>query len=485
MMTISQRTKVLVLASMTLLLLFSLSLIAKNNLGTANFWFDESGQFWTSYGVASDAAPFTAKGDFSEVWQRNSYANLDPPSFTFLLRAWLSLSTDPFFLRLLPFTFFFFTLLLLGRCIFFLTQNIYLCLSLGFFPLALPHLLNWSIVLRSYSLWSLAFVWLLYQAFIFVSSTRPYSAQEKIITGLSLGLGLLTRYPIMIAYASVLLATLLTVRPKKINQPAPFLMSFLPFTVLLFFFLSAHFLNHDVSLTPQYTHSLHLSRLPLNELISTLITHFSDWPFLLCLIYLILFACFSQRLPSGPKKKIHSFLFYFILIHHLQLLLFSFLQLHPWSMRERFNLDLTYLALIAAAASLSVIYTLLPKLQGPSAKILSAILILIIFQHSKSYRYQAYSQAAEQIAAYFQTAPSAPLYVDNFLTPEVRFLFEHGHLKNHPELYPKRIIFLSDHPQDLRALAPATFLISKHSLKTFQQYLLIQHPLSDTFLGTL
>jgi hypothetical protein len=76
----------------------------KGNVSDADFWFDESGQYWISQGQYHFSPFGTPVQPFSIEHAANW--NLDPPGFSLLLRGWIHLfgdSTEA--LRLLPFVF--------------------------------------------------------------------------------------------------------------------------------------------------------------------------------------------------------------------------------------------------------------------------------------------------------------------------------------------------------------------------------------------
>lgn len=70
-------------------------------------WFDESGQFWISKGLHHYSDVYAASGSFWDMIESNRHYNLDPGGFSVLLYFWLLINDhSTFFLRLLPYLFF-------------------------------------------------------------------------------------------------------------------------------------------------------------------------------------------------------------------------------------------------------------------------------------------------------------------------------------------------------------------------------------------
>ena len=90
-------------------------LFARNNLDNQNFWFDESGQFWMAKGLAHYSLPNEPVGNVRQVLVQNALSNLDPGGFTIILHFWSMFSSQPIFLRLLPFIFFVLSMIMVSR----------------------------------------------------------------------------------------------------------------------------------------------------------------------------------------------------------------------------------------------------------------------------------------------------------------------------------------------------------------------------------
>ena len=95
-------------------LVFQYNLV-KNNLFNNFFWLDESGQIWMAQGQNHFSPQGSPTRGFQAIMENNSNYNLDPGGFTLLLRVWISMTGfETFTIRLLPYSFYLLTILILA-----------------------------------------------------------------------------------------------------------------------------------------------------------------------------------------------------------------------------------------------------------------------------------------------------------------------------------------------------------------------------------
>ena len=97
-----------ILTMMTLIVCVAvIAVFSYNALRNPWLWFDESGQFWISKGLNHYSEVYAASGGLSDVIENNRHYNLDPGGFSVLLYFWLLINdSSTLFLRLLPYLFF-------------------------------------------------------------------------------------------------------------------------------------------------------------------------------------------------------------------------------------------------------------------------------------------------------------------------------------------------------------------------------------------
>ena len=130
----------------------AMSITALANLGDANFWFDESGQFWMAKGLNHYSEPHAQEGGVDAVLSQNRTFNLDPGGFTVLLHCWVKLGSSPSWLRALPFAFFVLGAISLALTGWRLTQSPILAAGSALLVCFGGQLLYYAFELRAYSM---------------------------------------------------------------------------------------------------------------------------------------------------------------------------------------------------------------------------------------------------------------------------------------------------------------------------------------------
>ena len=127
--------------------------LGKNNLSNANFWFDESGQFWMAKGLNHYSPPLTPEEGLGSVFKQNSNYNLDPGGFTVILHYWSKISNSATWLRLLPYIFFVFSSVSLALLVYLWTKSFVLSLIfLNIINIYKGSLWHFGFELRSFSM---------------------------------------------------------------------------------------------------------------------------------------------------------------------------------------------------------------------------------------------------------------------------------------------------------------------------------------------
>jgi hypothetical protein len=89
--------------------------LVRNNLFNNFFWLDESGQIWMAQGQNHFSPQGSPTRGIQAIMENNSNYNLDPGGFTLLLRVWVSITGfETFMIRLLPYSFYLLTILILA-----------------------------------------------------------------------------------------------------------------------------------------------------------------------------------------------------------------------------------------------------------------------------------------------------------------------------------------------------------------------------------
>jgi hypothetical protein len=171
------------------------------NLADANFWFDESGQFWMAKGLNHFSPPLSAEGSLYQVMANNRQYNLDPGGFTLLLHYWSGFSCDPAWLRTLPFLFLILTFYFLLLTVYELSGAVLPALAAAaIIPWLFPMILGYGFELRPYSM---EVAGIFASLFLLVRTVHRPTRANLTVLGLVCSFFLTSRYSFIIDIAAV------------------------------------------------------------------------------------------------------------------------------------------------------------------------------------------------------------------------------------------------------------------------------------------
>lgn len=178
-------------------------MLAVDNLGYDDMWWDESAQFWVSQGLSGDAAPFTPSRNLREVVCMNTFENLDPGGFSILLHLWTRLGTGLVHLRSLPLAFFFVGMAALGCLGWRLTRSPLFAVAAAALPCLYPAARYFGLEIRAYSM-EMAGVALAALALVLVRE-RPSTGRAALL-GIVCAAFLSSRYSFVFVVAALAVA---------------------------------------------------------------------------------------------------------------------------------------------------------------------------------------------------------------------------------------------------------------------------------------
>lgn len=114
----------------TVLFVITLAYLFVGQMSYPALWYDESGQFYIAAGLNHYSATNSVWGGIHDIWVNNYSYNLDPGGFSVILRSWQSIATNEYWIRLLPFTFFFIYLFFLYKIVVRLTNNKFIAVAI-------------------------------------------------------------------------------------------------------------------------------------------------------------------------------------------------------------------------------------------------------------------------------------------------------------------------------------------------------------------
>lgn len=374
-------------------------------------WFDASGQFFTSLGISNYAEPFSAPGSLIDMWELNQTSNLDPGGFTFLLRYWSLISTHPFWLRILPFSFVIIASLLTFKTSYLFSKNYLLAFLGSSLIFADPQLFHWSFSLRAYAMEVLAIGYLSYLLFNLNNS-------RLIPKLLILGLLLTSRYSSLVFLPCWGLAHFFQNRKSAVKDLSKIILTIVPFLILAGIQLSSHLKGET-----NYINDSLFAGKDLMEILSLLKQNFLTVPFLLQITFWI------TAINHHKKHRELATLAIFSTSAYLLFISLSFLGLYPWLMTERFNIGLNALSIICFSYGINLFF---PRL---SYKTFIPVMALI-FSAIRLNHFTPFTNINSVLEEVIKS-PEKRVFLGKYSTPEARFAFEHGTYKSYKN-YPKQ-----------------------------------------------
>ncbi len=197
----------------SLLIGLPVALVVSRHLGSPNFWFDESGQFWLSLGLHQFTPPLAPEGGWGHIVEYGRVMNTDPGTFTALLRGWIHVfGPSPVALRSLPFLFFLLTPVVIVLSALRCGANPVFAALAGSIPLGFPMLLHYATEVRAYSMETCAVVFLFFLPCWLYGQRRGWIV---IMIGCSAALLVTSRYSAFLYGAAACIAALLPLRPVR------------------------------------------------------------------------------------------------------------------------------------------------------------------------------------------------------------------------------------------------------------------------------
>jgi hypothetical protein len=425
-----------------ILLTFTLFL---RNLNSPNLWFDESGQFWMAKGLNHFSEPYSAEGDFYALISNNNKHNMDPGGFTILLRFWTIVSSSVIWLRLLPFLFFLLTYFLFLYFVKKWSSNWVFAFGLSGLLLISPSVIQNSFELRPYSWSFFSILCCLY----FVDRLRTSeNKKDFLIAGIIMSILMWGRYNCIVQVAGaipVLFFIQLLYEKKNIRKVLLNISVFsIPVLISLIsiFFITMRY-QYSGRGTQEYVEWITISYNPGYLLTIPFLVSISP-----LLVYLLCYFYIKIYRPNYTTKSL-DVLFYFTITENALFILLSILGYYPYSFRHRWSVDLHVLSLLNFSSLICIIYITSKannKKQGVTYLFtyLMYTCISLIYVFSDKFNSMKYQEGE---STYEVLQEVVNLGVDNICipknySPNVRYLFEYGSLKNtKTDLYPSNIFY--------------------------------------------
>ena len=400
-----------------------LSVYAIYSISDPYLWYDEAGQFWISKGLNHYSTPFSREGGIMDVIINNRYYNLDPGGFSIILHYWTFISNNSIFLRLLPAIFF------MGCClsIFYLgykiTSNKIFSLILASIPFFEPHIFNFCVELRAYSMEMLGTI---LGAIMIIKYKSNFTYNKLLLLSLVLSFFCTSRYGFVIVAAVYSLRILFML--YKGNSINKFILKSLLFslpefiTIMFVYWGEMQFQNakaEPIGYSSYLNSSLRLFISPLSILF-----YINIW-----------IVIYKYR----KKKSIHEFYILSLLVSSLFFIL-SCLGVYPWDVNKTISVSLLLLI-----SCFIYFYQVISKLNIRHINIIMSLgYILMItvgitlgfFKRHNQFQFIYKEYVTLNITEY------NTIFVDTHINPTLRYLYEYGNLsdKNNIDGYPERFI---------------------------------------------
>lgn len=275
--------------------------------------------------------PLSQNSSFFDIWQANrTYGSIDPGFFTLILHYWSLISTKTLWLRLLPFSFFLGSLIILIKIATPVKGKLYY----GLFPLFLVFrdqlIMDHAYTIRPYAMEMMGTFFL----FSFLLNFKALWKKESIIYMLVLSFFLGSRYFFWINTVCAIFSFLWVER--NLNFKVMLKLFFVPFIVgiiLLAFTYSYQIKTLDL----RY---LNVNYDPMNP---WLLEVFKNINFRLFLSFPIYLLFFKKKHLNNKEKKILIFLF----LSFCSYVLLSLLKISPFRMNQRFTIGFHVMAIVS------------------------------------------------------------------------------------------------------------------------------------------
>ena len=418
----------------TALLLLIINIIVQ--LHSDFLWFDEAGQFYIGYGQ-NHYSPFgVGKGDINEVIINNRNYNADPGGFSIIVYFWTKISTNLYWLRILPISFFLAYLFSFFKIFLKITENRVHALYLTFIPLFVPPLISHAVELRAYTMEALGVV--VSVLFLF-SLEKKITLLKLLIFSLVICFFISSRYTLLIAISIQTLVVIKIIFFNNIEMKKKFIYLIaycapLVLSVLCIYIFSAqyHFGNFDGFYLPYIGHDPAILLKAHNIL------------YLIILMFISIFYFYKYQVL---EKSLKSLIQYTIGVNII-LIILSILKLHPWSiLNSRLNPPLILIIISMTWVLLKILKENSLKINLSEKYVNICILVLCclhIFSLSISLKNNWRNQ---NIIRDFNKLKDESIidiskihiHADRYYYVSLKYLIEHGVLKNEKVFVPKNI----------------------------------------------
>ena len=394
-------------------------------------WYDESGQFYIAAGLNHYSAPNSAWGGIRDIWVNNYSYNLDPGGFSVILRLWQSIATHEYWIRLLPFTFFFIYLYFLYKIVVRLTNNKFVAVAVLLLNVVqLPDtekLYERIADIRSYPMemcGAAVFFWMFVNLDI---------SKIKNIVALSLCLCFFctSRYGFIISsfsFSLLVIYYLLKAEPnvkswmgKSIVYGMPLLI-----TVIAIYLLT---MRHQNASAEPIFYAPYLSRRH-----SLLIKSFLSWEFY---FDILVFVLLRRRMSEEMRK----FFLCTILIGGVYMI-FSLCGFYPWSSYKAISMNVfVYNAMWIVVLSFLCRYKIAP--------ILFCLfwVVYMLCNHKNLRRNTGDWEIIEEIGKVRKQYPDKKVFVDWSINANLRYACEYGSMKDSlKHVYGKNLVLQTGIP---------------------------------------
>ncbi|MBU3676512.1 MAG: hypothetical protein FGM54_04925 [Chitinophagaceae bacterium] len=399
-------------------MLFLLLLYVGFNLSQPYLWYDEAVQFWIGKGLNPDSPSFSPTGNLVDVFNNNRYYNLDPGGFGFLLYVWSAFSNQVFWLRILPYLFFVFSVFTCIYSAWLLTRNSAWALLAGFIPFLIPNAMHLSVELRAYSMEVLCSLCCIAGL---LHLEQKLSAKRLLACSCLFCFLITSRYTALIMVGIASLYVLYIIFNQTISVQTKWRYSIVYALPLLLMVLGIYgwvlrIQNADIN--PLYY-------LPYLSKKKHMLWQSSFWLFNgICLLHAFLFLAsyrFSTLKPLRP-------LFFMAAASNTGLIILSYAGMHPWG---PYSFRCISLPAIQTTCSVLALIAWLKTKQGIKYRALivvsaCAITANAFWQHPKILKRFYDQQNAYYVFKKKLVSPNMKIYADYFEAPYIKYLFEYG-----------------------------------------------------------
>lgn len=451
-----------------------------NNLRDPNFWLDEAWQLESASGIALDAPLLTPPGSFLDAVRQNQVHNGDPGGFTYILHYWMKISTESWWLRMLPYIFFLCSVYFTVKLSRFFIPSKNIQVFLLFFLFIFGFAFRYSTMLRPYSMELCGIAMSLYYC---LTLFEHYSKRKQWMLGFIGTFFLTSRYSFVLAYSAILI-TILILRHKGsvfsflrqeygLYLPVLF-MGILIYSSALQYQITVPFTGHEPFLL-HYQSIWGVLRIVAVNFFSFLALPTTIYLIISCIRYWMLHFLpgwktsveISVRRKKFSEKThiklIDPFFILFLWLIFLEIFFAanSWLGYVPWYITERWSLGIQYASVVALIGCIGCIYEYLERRFSKNIGIPYIVPILIIYGalltmtglRQGDLRDSTYSNLKQRV----NQLQMEQYFVNYHSHAMIRYLFEFGPFqKVSRKIYPSHFRFETKEEHDANTAIDTT-----------------------------